>query len=171
MLKLSAAKTSDATLLPKAGSGKECSKRTGANPDLLQDVSADVCIDPKCYQAKQEAHAVATKRTALKHGQQIIEGREAKALMPSAWSGEVKGYLRLDDKSDSPTDKPLRKLIGKAMEQQGIQATLVANPHKDGELVAVLTPAQVEVLLKAADHQDAAAEIERDSQQDAPGHH
>jgi ParB/RepB/Spo0J family partition protein len=167
MLKLSAAKfkTSDATLLPKAGSCKECPKRTGANPDLFQDVSADVCTDPKCYQAKEEAHAIAIKRTALERGQEIIEGREAKALMPSAWSGEVKGYLRLDDKSDSPTDKPLRKLIGKAMEQQGVQATLVANPHKDGELVAVLTPAQVEMLLKATNNQQAAEAIERDTQQ------
>ncbi|SFU68274.1 Resolvase, N terminal domain [Paenacidovorax caeni] len=60
-----------------------------------------------------------------------------KALMPNAFSSEVKGYLRLDDKNDSPTDKPLRKLIGKAMEQQGIKPTLVANPHKEGELVAV----------------------------------
>ena len=169
MLKLSSAKfkITDATLVAKAGSCKECPKRTGANPDLFQDVSADVCTDPTCYRAKEEAHAIAIKRGALERGQQIIEGREAKALMPSSWNSEVKGYLRLDDKADSPTDKPLRKLIGKVMEQQGIQPTLVANPHKDGELVAVLSPGQVEVLLKAADNQEAAAQISRDEAQQA----
>ena len=170
MLKLSSAKfkITDATLLPKAGSCKECPKRTGANPDLFQDVdSADVCTDPKCYHAKEEAHSVALKKAALESGAHIIEGREAKALMPNAWSSEVKGYLRLDDKNDSPTDKPLRKLIGKAMEQQGIKPTLVANPHKDGELVAVITPDQAEVLLKAANQQEAAAKIEQEAQREA----
>lgn len=167
MLKLSSAKfkITDATLVPKAGSCKECPKRTGANPDLFQDVdSADVCTDPKCYHAKEEAHSVAIKKAALDSGAHIIEGREAKALMPSPYSGEVKGYLRLDDKNDSPTDKPLRKLIGKAMEQQGIKPTLVANPHKDGELVAVITPDQAEVLLKAVNQEEAAAKIEQGAQ-------
>ncbi len=170
MLKLSSAKfkITDAALVPKAGSCKECPKRTGANPDLFQDVdSADVCTDPKCYHAKEEAHGVAIKKAALESGAHIIEGREAKALMPSSWSNEVKGYLRLDDKADSPTDKPLRKLIGKAMEQQGIKPTLVANPHKDGELVAVITPDQAEVLLKAANQQEAAAKIEQEAQREA----
>lgn len=170
MLKLSAAKfkITDADLVPKAGSCKECPKRTGANPDLFQDVDgADVCTDPKCYHAKEEAHSIAIKKAALESGAHIIEGREAKALMPNAWSSEVKGYLRLDDKSDSPTDKPLRKLIGKAMEQQGIKPTLVANPHKGGELVAVITPDQADVLLKAANQEEAASKLNQDAQRDA----
>jgi len=170
MLKLSAAKfkITDADLVPKAGSCKECPKRTGANPDLFQDVDgADVCTDPKCYHAKEEAHSIAIKKAALESGAHIIEGREAKALMPNAWSSEVKGYLRLDDKSDSPTDKPLRKLIGKAMEQQGIKPTLVANPHKGGELVAVITLDQADVLLKAANQEEAASKLNQDAQRDA----
>lgn len=168
MLKLASAKfkITDASLLPAAGSCKGCTKRTGANPELFTDVeSADVCTDPKCYHAKEEAHTTALKREALERGQQIIEGREAKTLMPSAYGG-VTGYLRLDEAYDSPTAKPLRKLIGKAMEQQGIQPTLVANPHKDGELVAVLTPDQVEVLLKASDHQEAATKFEASAKRD-----
>ncbi len=170
MLKLGSAKfkITDASLVPKAGSCKECPKRTGANPDLFHDVDgADVCTDPKCYHAKEEAHSAAVKKAALESGAHIIEGREAKALMPNSWSSEVKGYLRLDDKNDSPTDKPLRKLIGKAMEQQGIKPTLVANPHKDGELVAVITPGQAEVLLKATNQEEAAAKIEQEAQRDA----
>lgn len=169
MLKLHGAvfKMTDASLLPGVGSCKDCSKRTGANPDLFKDVdSADVCTDPKCYRAKEEAHADILKKAAQERGQTIIEGREAKALMPNSWSSEVKGYLRLDDKNDSPTDKPLRKIIGKAMEAHGIQPTLVANPHKDGQLVAVITSDQAQILLKAADNQEAAAQLEAEAQQD-----
>ena len=170
MLKLNGApfKITDANLIPRAGSCKECPKRTGANADLFQDVgSADVCTDPKCYHAKEEAHANALKRGALERGQIIIEGREARTLMPSAYSSTVKGYLRLDDKDDSPTDKPLRKLIGKAMDARGIQPTLIANPHKDGQLVAVLTPGQVEVLLKDVNNEEVAAKIKADADRDA----
>ncbi|WP_265280672.1 ParB/RepB/Spo0J family partition protein [Verminephrobacter aporrectodeae] len=169
MLNLGAArfKTTDATLLPAAGSCQKCPKRTGANPDLFKDVDGpDMCTDPKCYRAKQDAHVTAVKRTALERGQRIIEGNEAKALMPHTWS-EIKGYLRLDNKADSPGDKPLRKLIGKAMEQQGIQPTLVINPHDGNDLVAVLSCAEVEQLLKATNNQAAAAKFEEQTKLDA----
>ena len=170
MLKLKDASfdRNDAMLCPKAGACSDCGNRTGANPDLFADVdSADVCTDPPCYHAKEEAHATAIKRAATERGQTIIDGREAKALMPNSWSSEVKGYLRLDDRNDSPTDKPLRKLIGKAMERRGIQPTLVANPHKDGQLVAVLTTDQVEILLKDADNEEVAAKVKADANRDA----
>nr|WP_180317523.1 ParB/RepB/Spo0J family partition protein [Delftia acidovorans] len=159
-------KMTDEALLPTAGSCKACPKRTGANPDLFNDVSADVCTDPKCYREKEEAHAIAIKRTAVERGQHIIEGREAKTLMPSAWSGEVAGYLRLDDKRDSPTEKPLRKLIGKAMERQGILPTLIANPYKNGELVAVITADQAQLLLKEAQQEEAAEKIQQEAQRE-----
>ncbi|WP_324622611.1 ParB/RepB/Spo0J family partition protein [Delftia lacustris] len=159
-------KMTDEALLPAAGSCKACPKRTGANPDLFNDVSADICTDPNCYREKEEAHAIAIKRTAVERGQHIIEGREAKTLMPSAWSGEVAGYLRLDDKRDSPTEKPLRKLIGKAMERQGILPTLIANPHKNGELVAVITADQAQLLLKEAQQEEAADKIQQEAQRE-----
>ena len=170
MLRLDAArfKITAAALLPSAGACRDCTKRTGHAPELFADVnSADVCTDPKCYRAKEEAHSNNTKREALARGQTIIDGREAKELMPSSWSSRVEGYLRLDDAADSPTAKPLRTLIGKAMEQQGVQATLIANPHKDGELVAVLLPAQVNELLKAQGHAEAADKVAGEAQQSA----
>jgi len=58
MLELARApfKITDATLLPAAGSCRECPKRTGANPDLFNDVkSADTCTDPTCFDAKVQA--------------------------------------------------------------------------------------------------------------------
>lgn len=157
-------------LVAMAGPCSQCPKRTGHAPELFADVnSADLCTDPPCYRAKEEAHSTNLKRDAQARGQTIIDGREAKALMPNDWTNRVEGYLRLDNAADSPTDKPLRALIGKAMEQQGVQPTLIANPHKDGELIAVLLPAQVNELLKAQGHADAAEKMETEAAQDAKG--
>lgn len=170
MLRLNDAKFSrgDAALVPEAGACKACPKRTGANPDLFADIKgADVCTDPPCYRRKEQAHADAQLKAARESGAEVIEGREAKRLMPSAWSTRVEGHLRLDDKSDSPGDKPLRTLIGQQMKEQGVQPVLVANPHKPGEVVAVLPAEQVTALLHAAGQDKAAAQVQGDAESQA----
>lgn len=152
MLKLAEAKFDRKAedLVPGAGRCHECPKRTGANPDLFADVkSADVCTDPKCYRAKEDAHAQRQRDDAKERGQTIIDGKDAKALMPNSYTNRVEGYLRLDDKADSPTDKPLRTVLAKQMVAEGVQPILVANPHNKGELVAVLPADKVAELLKA----------------------
>jgi len=153
-------KITDATLLPDAGSCKTCPKRTGADPDLFTGMGADICTDPPCFKRKQQAHADAQFKAARESGATIIEGREAKAIMPSSWDTRVEGYLRLDDAKDSPTDKPLRKLIGKQLEQAGIQPTLVANPHKEGELVAVVDHETARQMLAAKGLGEEARQVE-----------
>lgn len=155
-------KLTDVMLVVDAGSCRQCAKRTGHDPDLFSDVKgADVCTDPPCYHRKEAAHTAQVLASAQANGQTVIDGREAKALMPNSWGG-VDGYLRLDDASDSPTDKPLRKLIGKQLDAAGILPTLIANPHKGGELVAVLPKTQVAELLSAASHAEAAGRISGD---------
>jgi ParB/RepB/Spo0J family partition protein len=157
MLRLDQArfKITDATLVPVAGPCPTCPKRTGYSPDLFADVDgADVCTDPKCFHTKEEAHDERALTEAAARGQTIITGREAKEMMPSSYNG-IEGYKRLDVVYDSPTDKTLRKLIGKAMERAGVQPILIANPHKEGDLVAVLPTATVSELLKAHGHTDA----------------
>lgn len=169
MLRLDTArfKITDVTLVPDAGSCKTCPKRTGANPDIFADVdSADVCTDPACFHSKEEAFNNLQLAAAHERGQEIITGREAKALIPNSYGG-VDGYLRLDDSRDSPTKQPLRKLIGKQMEQDGIQPTLIANPHKEGDLIAVLPADKVAELLKAKGHQEASERITKDLQRES----
>lgn len=149
----------DAELCPKAGACTDCSKRTGASPDLFTDVdSADVCTDPPCFHNKEELHAARVRQAAEDQGLDVIDGREAKALMPSAYSGEVSGYLRLDSDKDIPIKgKPLRKIIARVMEQSGIKPTMIVNPHDPKQLIAVLRPEQAQELLQAAgakEHQD-----------------
>ena len=48
-------KLDDAELLPKAGSCKTCSKRTGAQSALFDDVKKDTCLDPECFDKKRDA--------------------------------------------------------------------------------------------------------------------
>lgn len=166
MLKLSEAPfdIQDTTLVPASGSCTTCPKRTGADPDLFADVEGeDLCIDPPCHQAKRDALAARTKREAHQRGQIVIEGREAKALMPTMFTGRVDGHCRLDDPDDSPTSQPLRAIIGKVMEAQGIVPVLIANPYQDGELLACLPNDVVAQLLKAAGRAKEAAEHERDN--------
>jgi ParB/RepB/Spo0J family partition protein len=170
MLRLAEArfKITDATLVPAAGNCRECPKRTGADPDLFADVKgADVCTDPACFKAKDQAHADRELAKAQANGQTIITGREAKSLMPSAWDTRIDGHLRLDDAQDSPTGKPLRALIGKQMEKDGIKPLLVANPHKEGELIAVLPRETVSQLLAAKGYQEQADKVQEDAQRSA----
>ena len=152
--------TTSAGLLPGAGACSTCHKRTGHDPDLFaQAKSADLCLEPSCYQQKEAAHTAALLAAAHAAGQTVIDGREAKALMPNG-RGKVEGYLRLDDVADSPSDKPLRALLGKVLETSSEKPTLLANPHKDGELIAMLPAATVAELLKASQHQTEAKRLE-----------
>lgn len=170
MLRLSEArfKITDATLMPSAGSCRECPKRTGADPDLFADIKgADICTDTACFKAKDAAHQERSLKAARESGATIIEGREAKALIPHGYTGRVEGFLRLDSAEDSPTEKPLRKIIGKLLEEEGITPTLVANPHKEGDLIAVIDHATATRLLAKKGHQEQAELIEAKAQESA----
>lgn len=159
MLRLSDARfpIKDESLVAGAGACKACPKRTGANPDLFSDVKgADVCTDPVCFRKKDQAHAERELADAKARGQTIISGKEARQLMPNSWSGRVEGHLRLDAKEDGPQGTPLRKVLTKQIASGELKPVLVANPHKDGELVAVIPVDQVsEALAKAGREKDA----------------
>ncbi len=157
MLKLSTAvfDIKDA-LLTSATACKSCTKRSGANPDLFADVKgADVCTDPACFESKTQAHYAAIRLNAEKLGHDIIDGREALEIMPQKWNG-IEGYARLDVATDSPTGKPLRKLLSKVMDQEGIKPTMVANPHVPGEIIACVPVNQLPELLAKAGKDEAA---------------
>lgn len=156
MLRLDKARfnIADGTLVPSAGSCKDCSKRTGANPDLFADVkSADVCTDPKCYHGKEAAHSELVVAQAQAKGITVIAGKEAQELMIGGSQPRLKGYKRLDTAEDSPTDQPLRKIIGAQMEAEGIKPVQIAHPRKPGEMIDALPNEVVLRLLKAVEGQ------------------
>jgi hypothetical protein len=145
-------------LVPAAGSCNTCAKRTGHDPDLFSDVkSADVCTDATCFRQKEQAHGNTLVEQARARGQTVINGKEALEIMGTGYQAKFKGYRRLDDPTDSPTPQPLRKIIGKQMEAEGIAQVMIEHPHKAGELIAALPNEVVLRLLKTVDGQAAAA--------------
>jgi len=137
-------KITDANLVPKAGSCRECPKRTGANPDLFDDVkSADTCTDTKCFQAKTDAHHAALLKAGEEKGLEVITGAQAKKVMPHQ-HGDMKGYLALDKTNYNIADKPLGKLLGKECPP----IALLENPHTH-EVIEVVREDQAMAALKA----------------------
>ncbi len=163
MLKLGDAsfKITSVDLVPDAGSCKTCTKRTGHDPDLFSDVKgADVCTDPPCFHKKEEAHAALKVKEAEAKGQTVIAGKEALELAQNTYGNtKFKGYKRLDSVEDSPTDVPLRKLIGAQMKAEGITPVMIAHPRKKGEMIECLPNEVVGKLLKALEGQVAAAKV------------
>ncbi len=107
----------DAELLPAAGSCIQCTKRTGAVPDLFQDVEhADTCTDPGCYAAKVDAFNGQAKVKAIAKGLQVFEGDNARALLKfGVASDELNGdYVYMDRplQNLTGTDKAIKKLLG-----------------------------------------------------------
>lgn len=156
MLRLDKARfnIADSTLVPDAGSCKDCSKRTGANPDLFADVkSADVCTSPACFHSKEQAHAALMVEQAQAKGITVIAGKEAQELMIGGYQPKLKGYKRLDSVEDSPTDQPLRKIIGAQMEAEGIKPVQIEHARKPGELIDALPNEVVLRLLKTVEGQ------------------
>lgn len=161
MLKLGEAKfaITRIDLVPAAGSCKTCTKRTGNDPELFSDVKgADVCTDPPCFHKKEEAHALELVKAAQDKGQNVIAGKEAAELASGpGYSSKFKGYRRLDSAEDSPTNQPLRKIIGKQMVADGIKPTLIESTK--GELVACLPNHIVLRLLNTVEGQAQAAKV------------
>lgn len=118
----------DETLLPSAGACGPCPMRTGNSPDLFDDVKgANVCTNPKCYQAKKAAHVKRELEKAKATGATVIRGGEAKRILPPT-SGYVSygfssdgshkqlrnGYARPKDKClDDPKKRTYAELAGK----------------------------------------------------------
>lgn len=136
-------KITDETLVPEAGSCRTCPKRSGANPQLFDDVAhADTCTDPSCFNVKKEAHYARIKVEAEARGQTVITGKEAKEIMPN--STTLRGYTKVDDhQALGGQMKTLRKVLGKDMPTP----TLIEDP-KTHEMVEVLPTAVVGKLLK-----------------------
>jgi len=137
----------DETLHATAGSCKTCPKRTGANPDLFADVKgADICTDPRCFEAKAEVHRGRLVAKAEAKGYTVIEGKAAKEIVGQYGYQPLKGYSRLDQKrTDIDESGPsLRKLLG----SDAPSPVLIENPYTK-ELIEAVPTAEAEAVLVA----------------------
>lgn len=148
-----------------------CTRRTGADPDLFADMhGADLCLDLGCYRAKVSAHQHAQLEAARASGATIIEGREAREIIPPTADGRIDGYLRLDDPRDAP-DKSVRTLrhaIGDLMKAEAMGEILVVDPtSKDAKTVAVIDTATAARLLALKGKQAQADALEQQARTSA----
>ncbi|WP_272971064.1 ParB/RepB/Spo0J family partition protein [Comamonas terrigena] len=148
----------DAELCPAAGACATCPSRTGADQDD-DSKGADVCTNPPCYRAKEQAHADQLRKQAQERGCDVLDEKQSIQLVGNYYSEyqSVPGYKRLDNQRDCPIEgKTLRKAIGaKVMEQSGIKPTLITNPNNTKELIHCITTEQAQQLLQMAGHAEA----------------
>ena len=148
------------------GSCSGCLKRTGAAPDIFADVKgADVCTDPSCYDNKVQVHRSRVRDQFEASGHTVIDEREAKEIMPYAMSA-LEGYARLDDNRDSPTDRTLREELASVLDSGELKPVMVANPHKEGELIACIPEEEVTRWLTKAGRKEAVKAAKQASEAD-----
>ncbi len=130
----------DATLVPAAGSCKDCPKRTGNQRELFADVkNKETCTDPDCFGAKKDAHAKRQLEKAEAEGREVLEGKAAE----QALSYGRNDFVKLDDecwearprnlKDDDDDNAPTYREVTKGQE---LPVTVAVDRHgKVHELV------------------------------------
>lgn len=143
MLALAKAPFDTALTYPVAGPCSACPKRSGAAPDLFEDVKGgDMCQDSKCYQAKTAQHIDHQLAEARAAGHQVLEREAARKLMPSS-SVLPFSYHWFDKACPLATsDKPLRELFGAKARD------VITLHHPSGAIVSIVPEASVRKLLK-----------------------
>jgi len=147
MLRLDRAvfKIVDASLVKAAGSCMDCSKRTGANPDLFAEDAEDLCIDPACYHGKEEAHRAQLVKQAEAKGMRLVEGKEAAEICDS-WEATPFGYLSLDQKRADAVAEGAPTLRELLQQDDAPKAILFEHP-KTKALMEVIPKAEAEAYL------------------------
>lgn len=134
------------TLVVAAGNCTDCTKRTGANPDLFADVdSADICTDPPCYHLKSETHHTNQIAAAEKMGFRFVDGKEADELCD--WRGLRDGYTSLSQIRNDATDTE-GQTLGDLLGKDAPEPVLIQHPRTK-ELIKAVPTAQAEALLLA----------------------
>lgn len=132
-------------LNPGAGACSTCHLRTGNQPEVFSDVSADVCTDPICFKAKTDEHVVRVLKLAKENGQAVITGAAAKKIKEASYSPVGGGYIDLDKVNHYPgqNGRTFRQILGDAMPKP----TLLETPGT-AEIVEIVKAADVAHLLK-----------------------
>lgn len=147
----------DAKLCGDKPACADCQLRTGANPDLFSDVdSPDVCTDPVCFYAKEQAHHDQVVAKARKSGMEVIEGEEAEKLMPSRHY--INDYTKVEQHVHDPRtggQTPLHMLLDELLPKAEVKAAtkLIICPHTHAAIKVV----PEEVVEKVNDLLDQAA--------------
>lgn len=118
-------------LVEGAGSCEDCPKRAGNNREEFPDTRADVCFDPECFRAKEQAHRDRLAAAARAEGKTVLEAAEARKLFDKYSPGRLaagSGYVDLDAPchelpyGHKRRGATYRKLVGKHVADQVVLA-------------------------------------------------
>jgi ParB/RepB/Spo0J family partition protein len=153
----------DAKLLAKTGACTECTKRTGNQPELFDDVkSKDVCTDTACFGLKKSAHVAVITKAAEANGDEVILGKDAKKILTQKWN--IKYDLRnakLAQLSDPIPDDAEKRTWEQALKSKKlltptketgkpiVSKTLIENPFEVGIIETVDINAAMKALREA----------------------
>jgi ParB/RepB/Spo0J family partition protein len=140
----------------------ECPSRTGNQADLFSDVkSADVCTDPKCFDAKRQAHYATAAAELVAKGKKVLHGDDAKKAFPGWDSPNDWQRSQLSDRYtplsghtyDPKTYRniPVRQLLG-----DDYEPVVVQHPTT-GKLTECATQQAVQAALQKTGKQKKAA--------------
>lgn len=129
-----------------AGPCGACPKRSGASPDLFEDVTkGDMCQDSACFHEKTREWHELKLADAEAAGHRVLRGPAAEKLMPYAATVLPGGYLWFDEPAPQlTTDKrPLSELFG--AKQRGVYTI----EHRSGAIVRIVPVDDARKLLKS----------------------
>jgi ParB/RepB/Spo0J family partition protein len=147
----------DAHLVPDAGACiPDCTKRTGAQPDLFGGKGPDCCTDRACLRVKEGAWL----RLQEKAGVKVLSSAEVKQVFPYEHSSSVSrdsGYALADEKDyHHPKSATYRAQLGK---EAKTKVVLARGP--DGELVELVARKDLPKPEKAAAPKNEASAAEK----------
>lgn len=135
-----------AKLVASAGSCWTCPKRTGNQPELYQDVDADVCTDPDCFATKRTAHNERKLAAAQKSGLPILD---ASAHAELRQKGQVASYTSLQQ-FERPATNQTYKTIEDLLPADKLPKPVAVIKDNDGDLTQVFDKTAVQLALEKA---------------------
>jgi ParB/RepB/Spo0J family partition protein len=136
----------DEILVTDAGPCTACPKRLSNQTNDEDD--ADVCTDPICFELKQTTHKDRLRAEAIKSGQKIISGAEAKAIKPSRHCLCQEGYVALTDKCYELDGYPTYRALAEQV-PGAVEIALLDSHPEDGLLEIVQKKALSDALRTA----------------------
>jgi ParB/RepB/Spo0J family partition protein len=136
----------DAKLLATAGACSKCPKRSGNQPEVFADISADVCTDPDCFKEKKAAHIDRIIDVSGKKGVPTFDSEDAlRAHDPVSLLVRSDGYLNYMERFVAYSDsyKPIISKLN-AANTPPVKAYL----HVSGKLIPVFERAAVQTALE-----------------------
>jgi ParB/RepB/Spo0J family partition protein len=136
----------DAKLLATAGACSKCPKRSGNQPEVFADISADVCTDPDCFKEKKAAHVDRIILVSGKKGIPTFDTNEAlQAHDPDRLLVQSNEYVNYMDRFSAYSEsyKPIISKLN-AANTPPVKAYL----HTGGKLIPVFERAAVQTVLE-----------------------